>query len=264
MDLKAAVRYQFSERAKSELIICSQLAMALPGFSDDERPGAKRMLIMVIERYGLSPFAFREPRWRNSGAPSTSSEAISLPESDQYGAASLKLSESISAVTTVAQGAWEVLSSMDSSDFYQFLTTRSSVRDYTREEIGDDEIAYLLDSAATAPSAGNLDLGTWCLAMQTEGRLSEPAFGQPQVREAPASSVVCANYVRSMSRYGERGILYAVQDATIAGTYLMLAAHVRNRPCWVGAFDDEEVKGILSRPTSARSRCSASAIRGNQ
>jgi hypothetical protein len=38
------------------------------------------------------------------------SEAISLTESDQFGPASLKMSESISAVTTVAQGAWEVLS----------------------------------------------------------------------------------------------------------------------------------------------------------
>ena len=37
------------------------------------------------------------------------SEAISMVESEDYGAASLKMSESISAVTTAAQAAWQVL-----------------------------------------------------------------------------------------------------------------------------------------------------------
>jgi hypothetical protein len=37
------------------------------------------------------------------------SEAISMVESDQYGSASLRLSESVSMVTTAAQEAWQVL-----------------------------------------------------------------------------------------------------------------------------------------------------------
>jgi len=144
---------------------------------------------------------------------------------------------------------------MDSSDFFQFLTTRSSVREYTGAAIGDHEITYLFDCAATAPSAGNLE--AWDIVIVRDpGRreeLSEAAFGQQQVREAPLLLIVCANYVRSMSRYGERGILYAVQDATIAGTYLMLAAHARNlRSCWVGAFDEDPVREILSLPSHIR------------
>jgi nitroreductase len=136
-----------------------------------------------------------------------------------------------------------------------FLTTRSSVREYTGAAIDDHEITYLFDCASTAPSAGNLE--AWdAVIVRDPGRreeLSEAAFGQPQVLKAPLLLVVCANYVRSMSRYGERGILYAVQDATIAGTYLMLAAHARNlRSCWVGAFDEEQVREILSLPSHIR------------
>jgi len=37
------------------------------------------------------------------------SESISIVESDSFGAASLQISESISAVTTAAQVAWQVL-----------------------------------------------------------------------------------------------------------------------------------------------------------
>jgi nitroreductase len=144
---------------------------------------------------------------------------------------------------------------MDSSEFHGFLNTRCSVRDYENEKIGDDEIAYLLDCATTAPSAGNLE--AWDVVLVRDpGRkeaLSDAAMGQPQVMHAPAVFVVCANYVRSMSRYGERGILYAVQDATIACTYLMLSAHaIQIRSCWVGAFDEEEVKEILSLPPHIR------------
>lgn len=144
---------------------------------------------------------------------------------------------------------------MDSSDFFQFLTTRSSVREYTGEAIDDHEITYLFDCAATAPSAGNLE--AWDVVMVRDpGRreeLSEAALDQPQVQKAPLLLIVCANYVRSMSRYGDRGILYAVQDATIAGTYLMLAAHARHlRSCWVGAFNEDRVRAILSLPPHIR------------
>ncbi len=144
---------------------------------------------------------------------------------------------------------------MDSSEFSAFVSTRSSVREYSGEAISDEEIGYLLDCTCTAPSAGNLEAWDVVLVRDPGQResLSDAALGQPQVREAPALFVLCANYVRSMSRYGERGILYAVQDATIACTYLMLAAHaIGLRSCWVGAFDEDEVKEILGLPVHVR------------
>ncbi len=130
---------------------------------------------------------------------------------------------------------------MDSSDFLSFLTGRSSVREYDSEPIPDGEIDYLLRCASTAPSAGNLE--AWDVVVITEEdtrmALAEAAFGQTHLEQAPVIFAVCSNYVRSMSRYGERGILYALEDATIACTYMMLAAHARNlHSCWTGAFDD--------------------------
>ena len=56
-----------------------------------------------------------------------------------------------------------------------------------------------------------------------------------------------------MSQYGERGILYAVEDASIAATYMMLAAHtLRLHTCWTGAFDDEHVSETLGLLKHAR------------
>jgi len=144
---------------------------------------------------------------------------------------------------------------MDSSEFLGFLTSRSSVREYEREPLSTDEIDFILDCASTAPSAGNLE--AWDVVVVTDEEirlaLAGAAYDQVHIGEAAAVFVVCANYVRSMSRYGERGILYAVEDATIACTYMMLAAHARRlHTCWTGAFNEEEVKEILNLPQHIR------------
>jgi nitroreductase len=144
---------------------------------------------------------------------------------------------------------------MDSSDFYGFLESRSSVREYDDEPLNTEEIDYILRCASTAPSAGNLEAWDVIVVTEEETRaaLAEAAFSQEHVERAPVIFVVCANYVRSMSRYGERGILYGLEDATIACTYMMLAAHVKGlHSCWTGAFDDEEVRGILAIPQHIR------------
>ena len=112
MDLKTAVKsYQFAERAKSELIISSQLVIALAGFPDAEKKGGRRMLIMVLDSVRAElQFAYRgTERNEFKRAIDLMGEAISLVESDQYGSASLNISESVSMVTTAAQEAWQVL-----------------------------------------------------------------------------------------------------------------------------------------------------------
>lgn len=155
---------------------------------------------------------------------------------------------------------------MDSSEFFGFLTRRSSVRDYNDELLTKDEITYILDCAGTAPSAGNLE--AWDVVVVTgeevQEALAEAAYEQEHIAKASTVFVVCANYVRSMSRYGERGILYAVQDATIACTYMMLAAQAQGiSTCWTGAFDEEAVREILDLPQHIRPVALLAAGRGS-
>jgi nitroreductase len=144
---------------------------------------------------------------------------------------------------------------MDSSDFLDFLSTRSSVREYQDTSLDHDQISYIMECAQKAPSAGNRE--AWDVVVVTDKslreQLSDLAYQQPHIAQAAAVFVVCANYIRSMSQYGERGIIYAVQDATIAATYMMLAVHARGlHSCWTGAFDEEEVSEALSLPQHVR------------
>jgi nitroreductase len=144
---------------------------------------------------------------------------------------------------------------MDFSDFLAFLGARASVREYREDAVTPQDMDYLLRCASTAPSAGNRE--AWDVIAVTDPRtrrdLSRAAFQQHHILQAPLILVVCAHLPRSASRYGERGSLYAVQDATIACTYLMLSAHARGfQSCWTGAFQEEEVRKILGIPREVR------------
>ena len=113
MDLPTAVKsYQFGERAKSELIVMSQLCLALTGFPDGEKSGGRRMLIMVMEsvRSELQFAVNSTGHHEFQKAIQAVNEAISLMESNQPEQASQKVAAAISASTTPAQEAWQVLS----------------------------------------------------------------------------------------------------------------------------------------------------------
>jgi hypothetical protein len=113
MDLPTAVKsYQFGERAKSELIMTSQLCLALTGFSETERAGGKRMLLLVLESVRSElQFAVRSTGQAEFQKAITAlNEAISLLESSQPEQATQKIAAAISASTTPAQEAWQVLS----------------------------------------------------------------------------------------------------------------------------------------------------------
>ncbi len=114
MDVKAAViNYQFAERAKSELILSSQLINSLSGFAEGERPGAKKMLVLFLEGIrSETVFAAKSTGERDfQKAVDSLSLAIGGVEGNESDSAVLKIGEAVSSITTIAQNAWQVLSS---------------------------------------------------------------------------------------------------------------------------------------------------------
>ena len=113
MDPKAAIaNYQFGERAKSELIILSQLCIALTGFPEQAKGGGKKMLLLMMDavRNELQFAATSTGHREFQNAITALNTAISLVESNQPEQAAPQIAQAISASTTPAQEAWQVLS----------------------------------------------------------------------------------------------------------------------------------------------------------
>ena len=113
MDDKTAVKeYQYGERAKSELILVSQLLMVLAELKERELAGGKRILLALMEgiRSELQFALTATGSGEFQNAVNHLNEAISLVESGQPGPATLRVADAISDATTAAQQAWQVLS----------------------------------------------------------------------------------------------------------------------------------------------------------
>jgi nitroreductase len=134
-------------------------------------------------------------------------------------------------------------------EFSEVLRQRRSIRAYKPQPLEEEKLRLLLEAANMAPSAGNLQAYRVHVVRDEAKRraLTKAAHDQGYILEAPVCLVFSADPERSAARYGRRGSeLYSVQDATIAGTFAMLAAvDLGLATVWIGDFDEGKVQEIL-------------------
>lgn len=137
-------------------------------------------------------------------------------------------------------------------EFFDTVKARRSIRAFAATPVGGGQMQAILEAANRAPSAGNLQAYEIYEVTQAGDRkaLARAALEQWFVAQAPAVLVFCANPERTAGRYGQRGVrLYAVQDATIACAFAMLAATALGlATVWVGAFDVDAVRRAIGAP----------------
>lgn len=133
--------------------------------------------------------------------------------------------------------------------FTELTKKRHSVRRFSARSVSDEFVQNILDAVRTAPSAGNLKAYEVTTVRDEELRmhLGSKASRHDFLGTAPVVFVFCARPDVSAEQYSKRGEqLYAIQDATIACSYAQLAAaDLGLGSCWIGAFDEDEVKSIL-------------------
>jgi len=135
-------------------------------------------------------------------------------------------------------------------EFFDIVNNRYSVRSFLKKGVEKEKLDKILEAANLAPSAGNLQAYEIVVVIKEDSkRKLASASSQDFVCEAPVVLVVLANESRSSLHYGFRGKLYSINDASIAATYIQLAATALGLgSCWVGAFDDKIVAKIVNAP----------------
>jgi SagB-type dehydrogenase family enzyme len=168
------------------------------------------------------------------------------------------------------------------------MRARQSLRRFSSRQLALDRISYLLwacqgrcdpegDDRRTTPSAGAtypleiyLVCGARCVKTLQSGiyhylpedhgllqisgadpreALADACFSQDFISEAPASIVIAADYARTGTVYGERGVRYVHIEVGHAGQNVYLAcAAMGLGTVAVGAFNDEDVARTLELP----------------
>lgn len=141
-------------------------------------------------------------------------------------------------------------------ELFEAIRGRRSIRSYSEESLPQADLDQILEAAICAPSAGNMQSWDFVIVRSEGGKkaLSEAAYGQGFIAEAPVVIVVCANGARSASRYKERGrSLYSIQDTAAAIQNILLASYALGYgSCWIGAFDEEKAARTVHTPPEVR------------
>ncbi|NOY64281.1 MAG: nitroreductase [Nitrospirae bacterium] len=151
-------------------------------------------------------------------------------------------------------------------ELFEAIKTRRSIRRFSDRDVDDEKIRMILDAARMAPSWANLQCWRFIVIKDIQKRqtISELTYvesffaplgykvnpAKKGIAEAPVLIVACALPSDSGSLWGQN---YYLTDMGIACQNLMLAAHgLGLGTVFVGVFDEEQIKELLSIPENVR------------
>jgi len=136
----------------------------------------------------------------------------------------------------------------------EIIKKRRSIRRYREDPIPEDVLLRVLEAARLAPSGKNLQPWKFII-VKNQGlkeMLAEASFGQYFMAKAPVVIVACGLPDKCYAHMGRYMKSWPV-DVTIALEHLVLQAEEENLgTCWIGAFEEKQVKSILNIPEKVR------------
>lgn len=141
--------------------------------------------------------------------------------------------------------------------FYDVIKSRSSVKEFKSTPVDKDSLARAINSAMMSPSWKNNTSYKFILVddprekdLIAESIINDNNESARSVKQAPIVAVVVADPSKS-------GVVedkeYYLVDSAIAMEHFMLAATNEGYgTCWIGAFDEDKIRQILSIPNSNR------------
>ena len=137
-------------------------------------------------------------------------------------------------------------------DVLDAIRARKSVRKYLNKTVEKEKLITILEAGRLAPSASNRQEWRFVIVSdrETKRKLAEIANRQTFIGEAPVVIVACAETDEHVMKCGQ--VCYPI-DVAIALDHITLAAvELGLGTCWIGAFDENEVKEILGIPPEIR------------
>lgn len=141
-------------------------------------------------------------------------------------------------------------------DAFDVIKKRRSVRSFVKREVEFEKIINILDAAHMAPSAGNVQDWKFIVVYreETKAELTDCCPKQEWMVNAPILIVITVDADKDEDHYGQRGKeLYSIQNGAAAAENLLIAATAQGLgTCWVGAFNEDNVKKAIDIPEDVR------------
>ena len=141
-------------------------------------------------------------------------------------------------------------------DAIDAIMTRRSIRKYRDIPVEWDKVGVILEAGRLAPSSGNLQNWKFIVVLDEEKRkgIAEACLEQFWMQNAPVHIIIVSEIEKARRFYGVRGErLYTVQNAAAVAENMLIAAHAQGLgACWVGSFDEEQLRRVCSIPEYIR------------
>jgi nitroreductase len=135
-------------------------------------------------------------------------------------------------------------------EFFDVVRTRRSVRSFKPRPVSERALKRILRAVRIAPSGSNRQ--PWRFIVVRDEAVKQkliPACGDQKWLAEALIIIAACGQVFDYNRGGYMGDSSFLVDVSIGMTHLILAA--RNEglgTCWIGMFDNEEVKKVLGVP----------------
>jgi nitroreductase len=137
-------------------------------------------------------------------------------------------------------------------DFSDVIHKRRSIRSYKPDQVSDDVLNSLLESARLAPSWMNKQCWHFIIVNDPEAiqEIAGTTIINRWIKQAPICIVACADPHLSGTHHD---LDYFTVDVAIAMEHLVLAATNQGLgTCWIGAINEKKLKTILQIPPRIR------------
>jgi nitroreductase len=137
-------------------------------------------------------------------------------------------------------------------EVFEAISERKSIRAYKEQEVEEEKLTRVLEAARLSPSASNRQEWKFIVVKNgaTRKKLAAASYGQRFVGEAPVIIVACATETKAIMTCGQPA---HTVDLSIACTHIILEAWEQGLgTCWLGTFNEAEVKEILAIPDRVR------------
>lgn len=135
---------------------------------------------------------------------------------------------------------------MQYTDFMHLVSDRHSVRTYSPEPLGEEDVNKVLEAARLAPSACNRQPWKFYVVENAAVRHAMLAKSRPGFLDAPVLIVAVGIHDEAWHRPAD-GKDHTDVDVSIAVEHMCLAAEANGLDtCWVCSFDTDAVRRALN------------------